>query len=221
MGASCENGECVATESRSQPIMIRRPHGLGLLGPEVGGSVACGLPHVPENPTCLSALPRSPWAPGGPVLLLYSSTKLVRCGGLQRFPKEGGARHTEIKRGAGAWDPTPERQLPAKLLWALGQVGPGPGLGAATFGKEPQVLKRKAHRKCRVHRSAVPGGGCPAGACMIVMGRGPLKSWRGDGNPTLLPWECWPVSCLTTRCPRDMECVNTEHPQPGSKGSHL
>lgn len=43
---------------------------------------------------------------------------------------------TEIKRGAGAWDPTPERQLLAKRLRALGQPGPGPGLGAAREGQE-------------------------------------------------------------------------------------
>lgn len=36
------------------------------------------------------------------------------------------------------------------------------------------------------------------------------------GNPAVPPWERWPVLQLTPWRPRDMQCVSTEHPQPGT-----
>lgn len=160
MGTSCEKRQCVATERKQ--IAANCDMGFSKAGAargqRWGGSVACGLPMFLQ----ISRAPLPSRDHCGPqeaqCCRSVQGTKLVRCRArLQRFPKRA-EQGTEIKR--------PEMQLPAKLLWALGQVGPGPGLGAAREGQEgPQVLKQKAHRKCSSSVTCVSEDGGPC-RCM-------------------------------------------------------
>lgn len=112
--------------------------------------------HVPLCPPETTVGPRRPSA-----VALFKVRSWCDAGGGYRGSLKGLSKALKSS-GAGAWDPAPEMQLPAKLLWALGQVGPGPGLGAAREGQEgPQVLKQKAHRKCSSSVTCVSEDGGP------------------------------------------------------------
>lgn len=101
------------------------------------GQCCLWTPHSPAN-SRPSALPRDPREARTAALFAVRSQCDVGGGGGEaaEVSYQGPSKALKSRGRGRARDPTPERRLLAKPVWAPGRVGPGPGLEAARDGRE-------------------------------------------------------------------------------------